>query len=75
MADLLASFDMKTILLVMALGGSNMGQYFGLSMPAKADTSSAVELVSEAQSDTLECLHRVADLQEMLADCQEECME
>jgi hypothetical protein len=43
-------FDIKTIILVALLGGSNLGTYFGLAAPAQTvtnETQAAAEILSD----------------------------
>ena len=71
MAELLSGIDLKTFLLVVALGGSNVGQYFGISAPAQAQAETSVHYTAEAQSRVTDQMEQIAKLQRMLADCQE----
>ena len=66
-------FDVKTLLLLAVLGGgSNVAQYFGLAAPAQDDARQGLELVSEAQGAALDAQKRVAELMDLLSDCQDD---
>ena len=76
MEGLKEAFDLKTILLVAALGGGlPLGQYLGYTAPAKFEIETVTPLVMEAQSRASEALERVAKCHAQLAACQERCGE
>ena len=67
-------FDAKTLMLVAVLGGGGtIGQYLGVTAPAKAEVQIVTPLVVEAQAQASQCLVEVSRLQKALAECQGRC--
>lgn len=69
MSDLLSGLDLKTLLLIAALGGSNLGSYLGFAAPARAEAESATQYTVEALSATTDLMEEIARLQDLLGDC------
>ncbi len=74
MSELKGFFDMKTLVIVAALGGgAPIAQYLGYTAPAKAEVVSVTPLVMEAQSVASDALAEVAKLHKQLAECLARC--
>ena len=69
-------FDVKTLALIALLGGGGtVGQYFGVTAPAKAEVGSIAVMTAEAQGLASDALAEVSKLQKLLAECQKRCSE